>query len=272
MPAPQSKNSPQISETLQEPLSQRVDAICPKHGAYVATVTEYRIFDNPTTVTSSCPACSAERVAAEDARKRSEAAAERNRKIAMLVSRSGIPQRFSDRSFDGYEALVSGQKVALGVCKAYADKWDEKARSGASLVLTGAPGTGKTHLACAIGNAVMAGHLSSVLFCTVSAMLRAIKATYRKDAERTEQDVISRLCDPDLLIVDEIGVQIGSEREKLLMFEILNERYQDMRPTILISNLSSSELEEFLGQRVMDRYRECGAVIAFDWQSHRGQK
>ena len=81
-----------------------------------------------------------------------------------------------------------------------------------------------------------------------------------------------RAAQPDLLILDEIGVQIGSEHEKLLLFDVLNGRYQQCRPTILISNLSGSDLEAYLGQRVMDRYRECGAVLAFDWNSYRGTR
>ena len=261
-----------ISEKLQEPRSQEVDAICPKHGGYVAKITEYHVPDlNPLRVTSRCPKCVAEDAEAERVKKANEDAARRRDRVAALMARSGIPARFADRTFDGYRATEDAQRVALCVCRAYAERWSDRAAHGASLVLTGLPGTGKTHLACAIGNAVMQDHFGSVLFCTVSAMLRAIKATYRKDSERTEQDVINRLCEPDLLIVDEIGVQVGSEHEKLLMFEILNERYQDMRPTILISNLAADDLEQFLGQRVMDRYRECGSVLAFDWQSHRGQ-
>ena len=52
--------------------------------------------------------------------------------------------------------------------------------------------------------------------------------------------------------------------------EMRDNVYQELKPTILISNLNTEELEAFLGQRVMDRYRECGSVLAFDWPSHRG--
>ena len=207
----------------------------------------------------------------EDARKQAEKAAERARKVAALVDRAGIPARFSGRSFTEYQATNPGQKIAASVCRAYTDKWPEKSAQGSSLVLTGLPGTGKTHLACAIANRVMDEHLASALFLPVASMLRLIKETYRKDSPRSEQQVIDSLVSPDLLILDEVGVQVGSEHEKLLMFEVLNERYQELRPTILISNLTAEELEAFLGQRVMDRYRECGSVLAFDWQSFRGR-
>lgn len=233
-------------------------------------MTTYFVTEKPTEIRSRCPACAAEQRAREDARKEAEQAEERNRRVVSLFGRSGIPARFANRTFAGYEAKHPGQRMALNVCRAFADGWAEKRAAGTSLVLTGSPGTGKTHLACAIGGHVIREHLGGALFVTVSMMLRAIKETYRKDSPRSEQDVIDELVAQDLLIVDEIGVQVGSEHEKLLMFEVLNGRYQDMRPTILISNLSAEDLEAYLGHRVMDRYRECGAVLAFDWESHRG--
>lgn len=262
-----------ISETLQEPQSESIDAICPSHGAYVAKVVTHDLgLGKPITHTTGCPACAAEAKAKQEAEKRAEKARERRQKVAALVNRSCIPPRFASRTFDGYMASDRGQKIALSVCRAYAEKWPDKFQEGGSLVLTGGPGTGKTHLACAIGNAVMESSLASVLFVPVSAMLRSIKETYRKASERSEQQAINDFCEPDLLILDEVGVQVGSEHEKLLMFEVLNERYQHMLPTILISNLPPDDLEGFLGQRVMDRYRECGSVIAFNWASHRGQR
>lgn len=73
-----------------------------------------------------------------------------------------------------------------------------------------------------------------------------------------------------MLILDEVGVQFGSESEKIILFEILNERYLNMKPTILISNLNPAALQEYVGERVMDRMRENGGIILkFDWKSHR---
>jgi DNA replication protein DnaC len=272
MPAHPSTNSRPISETLHEPHSQTVDAICPTHGAFVATVTEYHVLDQPTVITSGCPRCKAEKAADELARKQADEAYVRKRKVENLIGNSGVPARFADRSFANYRATEQGQKVALAVCKSFAEKWPEKLRAGASLVLTGGPGTGKTHLACAVANAVMSEYLGVTLFGTVASMLRHIKSTYAKDSQRDEQDAIDDVVSPDLLVLDEVGVQVGSDHEKLLMFEVLNSRYQELRPTILISNLNTDDLEAFLGQRVMDRYRECGSVLAFDWESYRGSQ
>lgn len=248
-------------------------AVCDTHGAYTAKTIR---FDGRPVITLGCPTCSAARKAEAEAEKaeqdrRNEQAGKRQR-IEYLLGRCGIPPRFADKSFDNYTPANPAARVALTAARKYAEAFDSQSRQGRSLVLAGGPGTGKTHLAAAIGQHVIREFQGAVLFGTVSQALRRIKDTYRKDSEQTESDVLQTMTDCDLLILDEIGAQIGSEHEKQLMFEILNERYQGMRSTILISNLNATELETFLGHRVMDRYRECGVVLAFDWASHRGTK
>ncbi len=74
----------------------------------------------------------------------------------------------------------------------------------------------------------------------------------------------------DLLIIDEVGSQFGSDTEKLFIFEIIDGRYQEMKPTILISNLDINGIKESIGERCVDRLREGGgSMIAFNWESSR---
>jgi len=255
----------------QPPEPVFVDALCPTHGVFKA-----RLWPNPVDVEpplmGRCQECEAQRLVTEEMRARSRVKADRDAKISRLMEKAGIPARFLDRNFTGYIATTQPQRTALTACRRFAETWVDQQAKGGSLVLTGGPGTGKTHLACAVANKIIPEHLATVAFGTVASMLRHIKDTYRKDSGRSEQDAIKDLSSPDLLIVDEVGVQVGSDHEKLLLFEVFNERYQACKPTILISNLSADDLENFLGHRVMDRYRECGVVLAFDWQSYRGSK
>ena len=250
---------------------QTVDALCAKHGPYKAQVLD-AMETLGRNIVMRCPTCVTEAKEAEAEKQRQEAESRRRHRVADLNYHAGIPKRFQDRSMENYRAESPGQKRAVAVAKRFVESWPEQHEKGTSLILTGGPGTGKTHIACAIGSALMEGHLASVRFSTVTEALRHIKDTYRKDSERTESQAIADLMDYDLLILDEIGVQLGTDHEKLLLFEVLNGRYQHCLPTILLSNLNAADLEAYLGQRVMDRYRECGAVVAFDWQSHRGSK
>jgi DNA replication protein DnaC len=263
-------NSQTSSESLQLDANiTKVTAMCPKHGEYEARQICMPFADAP--IISPCPMCGAEYTAKKEAREREAAQHRRAMEVEALFRRSGIPERFADRLLTNYRAENIGQRRALSIAERFVDSFGDGLTAGASLVLAGKPGTGKTHIACGIGRALVE-QSCSVLFMTVLQALRHVKDTYRRESDRSESDAVADLLKPDLLILDEVGAQLGSEHEKMLMFEIINERYQRCRSTILISNLTGEELTTFLGDRVMDRFRESGAVLAFDWASHRGKK
>ncbi|MGC8384980.1 ATP-binding protein [Pseudomonas aeruginosa] len=78
---------------------------------------------------------------------------------------------------------------------------------------------------------------------------------------------------PDLLILDEVGVQYGKEAELVTLFDVMNARYSACKPSIVLSNLTLEEIEVFLGQRVMDRLRENGGrAVSFNWESERAKR
>src|SRR5260364_148967 len=56
------------------------------------------------------------------------------------------------------------------------------------------------------------------------------------------------------------------------LFDVLNRRYRDMRPTILLTNLGKAGMKAFLGARSFDRLREGGIWVPFDWESYRGKE
>lgn len=241
---------------------------CPTHGTFEIPFIELlgaRIRRN------KCPTCTAEQDAAELARRMQEQAEAMRRRWEARIGQAGIPERFRDRSLDAYAATTDGQKRALAFARSYAEGFGDPANAGKSALFLGLPGTGKTHLAIGIALHIMAEGRTA-MFATVMRAIRTIKDTWRKGADHSEAEAIDALVFPDLLILDEIGIQFGSDAEKLLLFDVLNERYERRRPTILLSNLTAKEVTGYLGERIMDRLREDGGeVIVFDWPSHRGQ-
>ena len=220
---------------------------------------------------------SAEELAAVGRREAIRCAAERRRaaqhQLERAVGRCGIPRRFLDRTFAGFEAVTSEQKQALAACCAYAEDFEQVRLRGTCLLLTGGPGTGKTHLACAIlSEVIRAGHTG--LFMSLSAALRLIRDAYSPRAQRSESEAFALLTAPDLLVLDEVGVAIGNATtRRAMLFDVLNARYGEMRPTILIGNLTAAEMEAYLGERIMDRLLELGsAIVPFTWASHRRGK
>jgi DNA replication protein DnaC len=262
-----SESPSNLPPTLDESAGAvQAQLVCDVHGKYIA----WRAAGTPIIGLNDCPRCIDERRAEHDREARERSTKQlRQRKMRQLVDIASIPPRFTGCTFDGYLVSNAGQHRALTTCRAYAASWAVQSMKGGSLVLTGGTGTGKTRLACTIANVIIPEHMASVAFGTVSSVVRTVRATYGKSSTRTESEAINALLVPDLLIIDEIGASTGSEHELGLLFEIINKRYENLRPMILISNLNVDDLRKFLGQRAMDRFAECGDVLAFDWQSYR---
>ena len=237
---------------------------CPRHGTYQAAREKSLYW-------KECPDCLA--LQAASFKKDAEARDDERRMIAIKNRKdaSGIPERFIGKTFSTYEAKNAGQKAAFEFATEYAINLSLPEKSGRGAIFCGKPGTGKTHLAISIGLHAIDGG-KSVFFVTVQRIMRSFKESWRKDADYCETDVINSLVTPDLLIIDEIGIQFGSEFEKNAMFDVLNTRYEKQKPTLMLSNLEPLEVKAFLGERVFDRLREDGGkCIPFNWASHRGQ-
>ena len=237
--------------------------MCGAHGAYLAQCHFGACW-------SRCPAC----VAADRVEERRRAARAAQSRMAAdwqrRLGHAGIPLRFQDRTLDRFVVSHVAQERALGFARAYVAQFDQVLATGRSALFVGKPGTGKTHLAAGMGLALMARH-RSVLFLTVLRALRLVKDTWSRGSEWSESDAVARLARPDLLILDEVGMQFGSRTEENILFDVLNERYESRRPTLLISNLSVDEVREVVGERIWDRLREDGGdVVTFDWASYRG--
>lgn len=228
-----------------------------------------------------CNICNEEK---EKLRKKKDEEERQRYELEAAFSRTLIPQRFKGKDFENFDSICEKSTLAKNICKSYAEKFQELHKLGTGLILCGNTGTGKTHLACSVidyiirnvevpykTNGKMILKKSSAIFMETAKIIRQVKQTYSKSSSKTEQQVIDSFVLPDLLVMDEVGVQFGSDTEKMIIFEIINERYLHIKPTILISNLSLKELADYIGDRVIDRMRENGGkVVVFDWKTHRG--
>ncbi|WP_374349210.1 ATP-binding protein [Chitinimonas sp.] len=204
---------------------------------------------------AGCPACAAQ----ADARR--------------LLGRAEVGKRFLDCTFDNYLAQTDEQKKALARCRNYAEHFREHHAAGRSMILRGNPGTGKNHLAAAIVLSVLREGFTA-LQSTAYELVTRIKETWGKDAEGREArelEVIRRFASVDLLVIDEVGRQFGKEADQILLFHILDGRYRNGLPTIVISNKTTEEIEQYLTPAGFDRLRQNGGrMVQFNWQSNRG--
>lgn len=247
----------------EKPLEKK--SYCEHHGDYIS----YCYFDD---VYTKCEKCREEKADAN--RKKQEDAERYQRNIRWLarIGEAGIPERFKTRTLENYavDANNTKQQRIYNFCKDYAANFDSVKKTGRSFLMLGTVGTGKTHLSVGVALEIMkTGH--SAIFTSASKIFRSIKDTYHKGSHQKESEVMAIYTQCDLLIIDEVGVQRGSDFEKETFFDVINERYENMRPTIILSNLTIEEIKVFLGERVFDRLRENGGkAFLLDWPSYRG--
>ncbi len=242
------------------------DATCEKHGDYKAKFFSIRS-DSPSHG-GQCTKCVTEqaektKIIEDAALKKQQIESECRRRENVRVN-AGISKRNLYKTFADYICTNEGQSKAKNDCVKYVENFP----TDKSLIMVGGVGTGKTLLASAMLDSLVDKN-SCEIIKTID-LIRHLKATWAKDSETTEEKLISYFCKLDLLVLDEVGSQFGSDTEKLFIFDIIDGRYQDMKPTILISNLDIEGVKDAIGERCVDRLREGGgSMIAFNWSSSR---
>jgi DNA replication protein DnaC len=177
------------------------------------------------------------------------------------VKSSNMPKRYrkaSLRKLDNRHDKTNIEKVVK-----YADGFMDILDTGDFLLFNGMNGSGKTHIACAIANRIMYKHEKYVQYVNLIDIFMRIKGSWGKGSTETEIDILSSYITPSLLILDEIGVQYKTENELIIMQTLINKRYEDLKPTILISNLTLDEINNLLGKRIMRRVSEHGQFLKF---------
>lgn len=270
----------QRSNFRRQPEQRAFAGECPVHGAVDRSEVEQ--FDGSMAV-RPCKQCQFHglRVAPRGSDEHSQALANlQAESVNSALVGSGITPRFADSTFTTYRATNSDMTQALETCRAYADNFGEHFQAGRNLLLTGNVGTGKTHLACSIVRQVIGLNAVAVI-TTAAEIIRVFKRSMVRDSGYTEGDVIDELASFDLLVVDEVGAQAGTQYELAVLHEVIDKRYQLVRPTVLVSNLPATSkqdtegrntpsLEQYIGARALDRLRENGALLAgFTWASAR---
>ncbi|MCS4310235.1 DNA replication protein DnaC [Pseudomonas sp. BIGb0381] len=244
---------------------------CREHGQFPDNlVTQFGA--NP--VWFGCPRCQFDGRHSQDVHQRSKASGiHRERVLNERLLDAGIPARFTACTLSNWSADAPAKAQALAACGGFVEAFEENFAVGRSAMLLGTVGTGKTHLGTAMLQAVIRQHALAGLvglYATAGSIIRDVKATFGNRG-RTEADVYADLIRPDLLVIDEVGVQHGTDFERQVLFEVINGRYEKIKPTIVVSNLGVTELRQYLGDRAVDRLRDkSGIVVVFRWASARG--
>lgn len=215
-----------------------------------------------------------EREASERMRAGREQAVRMGR-VRALLKGSNVPARYQDAGLADVE--YPRRRLSREHFAHYCDARDKLATlleaRGSIYVLCGRNGPGKTHLAAMAVNA-FCERGRPAYFCSAAHFYLRLKSTFGAPG-RTAEDLAKQFREFELLAIDEIEVRSESAWENRELRDLINDRYNDLRATLLITNKSIAELNgndeqaAYLAPWLRDRIRQDGAIIECDWPSLR---
>jgi DNA replication protein DnaC len=119
------------------------------------------------------------------------------------------------------------------------------------LVLSGASGCGKTHIAAAAANRILERG-EPALFMVVPDLLDHLRAAYNPNAEMGYDELSDRVRNAPVLVLDDLGAQSATAWAQEKLFQIINHRFNARLPTIVTTNLAPEQLDERLRSRLTD--------------------
>lgn len=140
-----------------------------------------------------------------------------------------------------------------------------------NVIFLGPSGTGKTHLAIALGYLATQAGLK-VRFVTASDLMLLLESAHRQG--RAKEFIKRGILSPKLLIIDEIGYLPFSDPQASLFFQVVARRYEQ-GSLILTSNLSFGQWEQAFGgnaaltSAMLDRLLHHSHVIQIRGESYR---
>ncbi len=141
---------------------------------------------------------------------------------------------------------------------------------GRSLILSGKPGRGKTHLAVAIAyRAIQNGF--DALFVTAAELIDELSAAFQKGRLA---DALAHYTHPSVLVVDEVGYLTYGTDAANMLFHVVNDRHKKRRSMIFTTNKPLGAWGDVLhdpdlAQAILDRVLERGRLLPLDGPSMR---
>ncbi len=119
------------------------------------------------------------------------------------------------------------------------------------IVLSGASGCGKTHIAAAVVNRMLERG-EPALFMVVPDLLDHLRAAYDPNAEMGYDELFERVRNAPLLVLDDLGAQSATPWAQEKLFQIINHRFNTRLPTIVTTNLAPDQIDDRLRTRLSD--------------------
>jgi DNA replication protein DnaC len=192
-----------------------------------------------------------------------------NRLTYERLCKDGGADCYSFEIFD-LNYYPDGNRKAMGklleACRRYAAEFSRKSPN---LLFLGPTGLGKTHLSLAIAREVLARDKLVMYASAVRLIERLVDSAMGDESEDEYRELVYG-C--DLLIIDDLGTEVKTRITISEVYNLINTRIIERRPTIVNTNLSLKEIESTYDQRILSRLAGDYALNQFTGSDIRFQK
>ena len=160
----------------------------------------------------------------------------------------------------------NGRNPQTGIARRYAEHWEEMQAENIGCLFWGNVGNGKSYLAGCIANALMEKEVP-VYMTNFAVILGDLSPGFTG-----RNEYISRLCRYPLLIIDDFGMERGTEYGLEQVFNVIDSRYRSGKPLIVTTNLTLDDLrnpEDTAHSRIYDRLLSMCVPVRFTGENFR---
>lgn len=211
----------------------------------------------------------------EQAEKEQKALQRKLNTVNELRKASLLGEKYKDVTFRTCDMSVDKSfQNTMQRCKKFCEISDEVLVNGYGMYIYGASGVGKTHLTACMCNELIS-QCRQCLFTNFFEISKMIRSTFNRNSD--SEATIKKISKVDFLFLDDLGTERlkkGNEDMWLQeqVYDIINARYNNRKPTIFTSNYSLNELitERGMMEKTVDRILEMStAIIKVTGQSYR---
>lgn len=241
--------------------------VCRSCGRQAAQI-EYQGHLVPGVYCQECREAIERQIACEDRERQQAIERAYKDRTRQLFEQSNLGAKFERATFENWKKRP-GTEEAFMTCRKWAREWPHQ--NGRGVVISGPTGSGKTHLAAAVTHVLLERGVE-VIFQSVPDLLLKIRSTFNRGSEVSEEQIIRRLVDAELVVLDDLGAEKMTDWTETTLYNLIDQRYRHERPAIITTNLGLNELGGRIGPRTMDRLAESYTHIKLDTNSYRRAK
>ena len=168
--------------------------------------------------------------------------------VANLKRESMMDEISKSHTFSKFNVTRDNERN-MRICKKYAEQFEQMKEKNQGLLMLGNPGTGKTFAASCIANYLL-DHKYRVVMTSLVKLISMIQDSYGESEER----IIEKINRAELLIIDDLGAERGTDYAIERVYNIIDSRYRKKKPMILTTNLSLQEMKSTNDMRLARIY------------------